>query len=269
MKTHFKRKNFSLIELVVVVAIMGALAALIIPSFSSTEKEAKESTDAYNSKGIVRYVHMFQNANDSFPSGFHTGLASDGTAPMALSEAFGVEDGKIEEGAPISIVDLSDADGAKYISSLKAAGINYLTAGEVSNAVATPLKDGKTSIKAIKLDPSNAMAGNLVFNGRKLSDWVKPAQFEMGAHADDGIIIALFGTSNGDWETVYSGGYHQHDDHGHFEVRKASKIALKNTPVSNVATSGFKYYACLFKLNNNGNAATLIGAVSPDMAAVE
>ena len=141
MKKNGNRKQlpFTLIELVIVIAILGALVALILPAFSTTEKDAKETSDAYNSRGVVRYVQMFQNANGYYPSGFHTGLTADGT-PMGLSEAFGVEEAEhhhddddddgdddhhheegytLEEDAPVEITTLSDTDNAKYISSLK------------------------------------------------------------------------------------------------------------------------------------------------------
>lgn len=78
MKKNGNRKQlpFTLIELVIVIAILGALVALILPAFSTTEKDAKETSDAYNSRGVVRYVQMFQNANGYYPSGFHTGQQS-------------------------------------------------------------------------------------------------------------------------------------------------------------------------------------------------
>lgn len=272
MRKHCRsRKSFSLIELLIVIGILGALAALILPSFASAEKEAKGTADAYNSSGIVRYVHMFQNANGYFPSGFHTGLTTAGVPLTVLPETF-AEKGVFEETGPFSALALTDADKAMYISSLKAAGINYLGAGDIAKATMTPLKDTTSTATAIKLDPAKLtedQAKALTFGGRKLADWVKPLQFEMGEHDDNGIIVALFVTPNVDWETVYSGGYHQHEDHGHFETRTASKVALKNTPASAVSDADFKYYACLFKLNNDGSAAQLIGAVSPELKAAE
>ncbi len=285
-KKHFQ---FTLIELVIVIAILGTLAALIIPAFSNTEKEAKETSDLYNGRSVTRYVEMFQNANGYYPSGFHTGLTADGDSPMGLSEAFGVEEAEhhhdeeeeeeehdhdeegytLEDDGPVEITELSDADNAKYISSLKAAGINYLTAGEVSEAVATPLKNTSVTINALKVKPNHETFEKKQFGGRTLASWVKPDQFEMGEHDANGIIVALFVTPNIDWEHVYSGGYHQHEDHGHFEVIENSRIALKNAPVSNVSKADFRYYCCFFKLYNDGSAAKLVGVVSPELSATE
>ncbi len=266
MRKHcYFRKSFSLIELLIVIGILGALAALILPSFTTTEKEAKTTADAYNGAGIVRYVHMFQNANGYFPSGFHTGLDTAGAPLETLPETF-AEEGAFDTDSAFSALVLSDAANALYISSLKAAGINYLGAGDVSGATMSPLKDTTATPTVIKIDPTKL---DLTFDGRKLADWVKPLQFEMGEHAENGILVALFVTPNVDWETVYSGGYHAHGDHGHFETRTASKIGLKNTPASTVSNAEFKYYACIFKLNNDGSAAQLVGAVSPELNVTE
>lgn len=291
MKKNANRKQlpFTLIELVIVIAILGALVALILPAFSTTEKDAKETSDAYNSRGVVRYVQMFQNANGYYPSGFHTGLTADGT-PMGLSEAFGVEEAEhhhddddddgdddhhheegytLEEDAPVEIATLSDTDNAKYISSLKAAGINYLTAGDVAEATATPLKNTSVTIPALQVKTDNNEVKDLVFNGRQLQNWIKPEQFEMGEHDANGMIVALFVTPNIDWEHVYSGGYHDHGNHGHFEVIENSRIALKNAPVSSVSKADFRYYCCFFKLFKDGSAAKLVGVVSPEMTVAE
>ena len=262
-KHVFTRNRFSLIELLIVIAIIGALSALIIPAFSTSERDAKSVSDNYNSKGILRYLHMFQNANGCYPSGFHTGLDGTGAALESLPPSI-LHEGTLE--AAFSVVELGDADGAKYISSLKGAGINYLCSGDVSTATAAPLKDNTTTVKVIKVDPTQL---DIVFNGRELASYLKPIQFEMSGHADNGIIAAFFVTPNVDWETVYDGAYHGHGDHGHFENRTASKIALKNTPASSVSDAEFKYFIALFKLNNNGSDAQLIGMVSPDLTAAE
>jgi len=283
MKKNGNRKQlpFTLIELIIVIAILSALTALILPAFSTTEKDAKETSDAYNSRGIVRYVQMFQNANGSYPSGFHTGLMTDGATPMPLPETFGVEDGELEDDGPMEIITVSDtaatpasgdtsaADAKLYITSLKTAGINYLTAGDVAEATATPLKNTSVTIPALQVKTDNDEVKDLLFNGRQLKNWIKPEQFEMGEHHENGIIVALFLTPNVDWETVYSGGYHQHEDHGHFEIREKSKIALKNTPVSTASKDDFRYYCCLFKLYKDGSPARLVGVVSPEMTVAE
>jgi len=46
--THIRRNAFTLIEVLIVVIIMAVLAATIIPQFSSSTKDAKESSLKFN-----------------------------------------------------------------------------------------------------------------------------------------------------------------------------------------------------------------------------
>ena len=48
-----KHKAFTLIELVIVVAIIGILALMIIPMFNAASEEAKVSSFHYNCKSVL------------------------------------------------------------------------------------------------------------------------------------------------------------------------------------------------------------------------
>lgn len=56
-----KRKSFSLIELLIVIGILGALSALILPMFHDTEKEAKDTVARNQMKDIQRAFGRFQS----------------------------------------------------------------------------------------------------------------------------------------------------------------------------------------------------------------
>jgi len=60
MKKSLRRDAFTLIEVLIVVIIMAVLAATIIPQFSSSTKDAKESSLKFNLHTIRSQIEMYK-----------------------------------------------------------------------------------------------------------------------------------------------------------------------------------------------------------------
>ena len=95
----YRRSGFTLIEVLIVVVIMAVLAATIIPQFSASTKDAKDSALDFNTHSLRAQIELYKiDHNGLLPQHDATNLA----LPQLLmqtdsSGAEGSEDGGEED----------------------------------------------------------------------------------------------------------------------------------------------------------------------------
>ena len=81
-----RRKGFTMIELVVVIVILGVLAAIAIPKFLNLQDEAKQSVcdanvGAINASLAITYAQNAINGSATYPAALTGGMFADGNVP--------------------------------------------------------------------------------------------------------------------------------------------------------------------------------------------
>jgi general secretion pathway protein G len=70
MKTNRSNKGFTLVEILIVVVILGILAAIVIPQFSEASSEARNSSVQSNLQMVRSQVELYKiQHNDFLPGG--------------------------------------------------------------------------------------------------------------------------------------------------------------------------------------------------------
>ena len=280
-KSKVRRSNFSLIELLIVIAIMGTLAFLIIPAFSDSESQAKDTVCDYNNAGTLRYVTMFHAANSVYPSGMHTGAdtatatldtATDGSVGKSMAAITAYNFGT--QSTPVAIAD--------YQESLKAAGIVHLAYGKNPAEDLTDTTKAPTHIFAVDAtkdwtedvdaegNPVTSGATPLTLKGIALSKWAEAGSAYNATddehrrirktNEDDFAVVPLFAASTMDWEDAYLPGGPQ--------TSKVSVAMEGKCPW--IDAGGFRYYICFFKVyKNSDKPAKLLGTACPECGVLD
>jgi general secretion pathway protein G len=120
--TGKRRDGFTLVEVLIVVVIMAVLAATIIPQFSDSTKDAKESTVGFNRHTMRSLIQLYKTQHDgAVPSGTLAELLastnSQGTVGTGASYPYGpymsaIPDNPFNNSNTVTVITNSPAQAA-------------------------------------------------------------------------------------------------------------------------------------------------------------
>lgn len=136
MKKLLNKKGFTIVELVIVIAVIAILAAVLIPTFSNVVDSAKETATLQEAKGTLdSYIGVMSSNGDSLPEGtvfvVFDSETDANTKPIATNKIAGAyvyykgalhqfDYSKKEASTDTSItVPLLDRDGHRYVADSK------------------------------------------------------------------------------------------------------------------------------------------------------
>jgi prepilin-type N-terminal cleavage/methylation domain-containing protein len=256
--------GFTLIELLIVIGLLGALTALILPRLSADREEAMGDVCDYNQAGTVRVLTQYADMFGAYPAGMHNGLQDVEDEPDAMEGLPGAQLGHMVTDIATTRLALT----ANQADSLAAAGITTVAYSNGYNTA--DVEAGVIVAQACADDGGKPWFDDggveMTFDGVAISDWATgDGGPSWNTTAGAGPVVCLWITPTVDWASAQGDGGNSDWTKGAVEYG----ISMEGQcPIPVEAASGdevsFAYYMAYFKVFNDGTAARMIGSTCPE-----
>ncbi|MEG0086796.1 MAG: prepilin-type N-terminal cleavage/methylation domain-containing protein [Niameybacter sp.] len=127
------QKGFSLVELIIVIAILGIIAAIALPNITGVVDNARRNADLTNAKSIANAAVMAKAKDDSLKLNSDTGAmlaskddAEDTLIPAIISELNSIPTPKVSGNNGFWVKQTSEGNIEVYYSKAKVGGGNEI-----------------------------------------------------------------------------------------------------------------------------------------------